>query len=146
VQVVVESWATPRTVLDVDLTTGERTVLKRQPVLGDFDPENYAERREWATASDGTLVPISVVHRVGVGPDGTNPGLVTAYGAYEISSDPYFSVARLSLLDRGVVYAVAHVRGGVELGRRWYDEGKLLTMTNSFTDTLACVHHLVATG
>ena len=93
--------------LDVDLTTGDRTVLKRQPVLGDFDPENYAERREWATASDGTRVPISVVHRVGVEPDGTNPGLVTAYGAYVDPSDPYFSVARLSLLDRGVVYAVA---------------------------------------
>jgi oligopeptidase B len=91
-------------------------------------------------------VPVSVVHRVGVEPDGTNPGLVTAYGAYEISSDPYFSVARLSLLDRGVVYAVAHVRGGGELGRRWYDEGKLLAKTNSFTDTLACVDHLVATG
>jgi oligopeptidase B len=146
VQVVVESWTTPRTVLDVDLTTGERTVLKRQPVLGDFDPGNYAERREWATASDGTLVPISVVHRVGVEPDGTNPGLVSAYGAYEISSDPYFSVARLSLLDRGVVYAVAHVRGGGEMGRRWYDDGKLLAKTNSFTDTLACVDHLVTSG
>lgn len=146
VQVVVESWVTPRSILDVDLHTGERTLLKRQPVLGDFDPANYAERREWATASDGTRVPISVVHRVGVENDGTNPGLVTAYGAYEISSDPYFSVARLSLLDRGVVYAVAHVRGGGELGRRWYDEGKLLAKTNSFTDTLACVDHLVATG
>ena len=73
VQVVVESWATPRSILDVDLHTGERTLLKRQPVLGDFDPANYAERREWATASDGTLVPVSVVHRVGVEPDGTNP-------------------------------------------------------------------------
>ncbi|HSF99028.1 MAG TPA: S9 family peptidase [Ornithinibacter sp.] len=146
VQVVVESWVTPRTVVDVDLATGERTVLKRQPVLGDFDAASYAERREWATASDGTRIPISVVHRVGVGPDGTNPGLVTAYGAYEISSDPYFSVARLSLLDRGVVYAVAHVRGGGEMGRRWYDDGKLLTKTNTFTDTLACVDHLVASG
>ena len=101
IQVVVESWATPRTVLDVDLATRERTLLKRQPVLGDFDAANYAEHREWATASDGTLVPVSVVRRVGVEADGTNPGVVTAYGSYEISSDPYFSVARLSLLDRG---------------------------------------------
>ena len=146
IQVVVESWATPRTVLDVDLATGERTLLKRQPVLGDFDPASYTERREWATASDGTLVPVSVVHRVGVEPDGTNPGLLTAYGAYEISSDPYFSVARLSLLDRGVVFAVAHVRGGGEMGRRWYDDGKLLAKPTTFTDTLSAVDHLVTTG
>jgi oligopeptidase B len=146
IQVVVESWATPRTVLDVDLATREGTVLKRQPVLGDFDAANYTEHREWATAPDGTLVPVSVVHRVEVGPDGTNPGVVTAYGSYEISSDPYFSVARLSLLDRGVVYAVAHVRGGGEMGRRWYDEGKLHSKPTTFTDTLAAVDHLVATG
>ena len=145
-QVVVESWATPRTVLDVDLATRERTLLKRQPVLGDFDVADYAERREWATASDGTLVPVSVVHRVGVEAGGGNPGVVTAYGSYEISSDPYFSVARLSLLDRGVVYAVAHVRGGGEMGRRWYDDGKLLAKTNTFTDTLAAVDHLVSAG
>ncbi len=143
IQVVVESWATPRTVLDVDLATGERTLLKRQPVLGDFDAANYTESREWVTTADGTRIPVSVVHRVGVAPDGTNPGLVTAYGAYEISSDPYFSVARLSLLDRGVVYAVAHVRGGGEMGRRWYDDGKLLAKPNTFSDTVACVDHLV---
>ncbi|HET9021372.1 MAG TPA: S9 family peptidase [Ornithinibacter sp.] len=146
IQVVVESWATPRTVLDVDLASRESTVLKRQPVLGDFDAANYTEHRVWATAPDGTRVPVSVVHRVGVEPDGTNPGVVTAYGSYEISSDPYFSVARLSLLDRGVVYAVAHVRGGGEMGRRWYDEGKLHSKPNTFTDTLAAVDHLVATG
>jgi len=146
IQVVVESWATPRTVLDVDLATRDRTLLKRQPVLGDFDVANYTEHREWATASDGTRVPVSVVHRVGLEADGTNPGVVTAYGSYEISSDPYFSVARLSLLDRGVVYAVAHVRGGGEMGRRWYDDGKLFSKTNTFTDTLAAVDHLVASG
>ena len=146
IQVVVESWATPRTVLDVDLATGERTLLKRQPVLGDFDAANYTESREWVTTADGARIPVSVVHRVGVEPDGTNPGLVTAYGAYEISSDPYFSVARLSLLDRGVVFAVAHVRGGGEMGRRWYDDGKLLAKPNTFSDTVACVDHLVASG
>lgn len=145
-QVVVESWTTPRSVLDVDLATRERTLLKQQPVLGDFDPARYAERREWATAPDGTRVPVSVVHRTGVAADGTNPGIVTAYGSYEISSDPYFSVARLSLLDRGVVFAVAHVRGGGEMGRRWYDDGKLRAKTNTFTDTLAAVDHLVAGG
>ncbi|MGL5928321.1 MAG: S9 family peptidase [Dermatophilaceae bacterium] len=146
VQIVVESWVTPRTVLDVDLLTREQTVLKQHPVLGGFDPSDYEESREWATAADGTRVPVSVVRRAGIRPDGTNPGLVTAYGAYEISSDPYFSVSRLSLLDRGVVYAVAHVRGGGELGRRWYDEGKLAAKPNSFTDTLACVDRLVEQG
>ncbi len=145
-QVVVESFTSPRTVLEVDLTTRERTVLKRQPVLGDFDESDYVERRLWATAADGVSVPISVVHRVGIEPDGSHPGLVTAYGAYEISSDPYFSVARLSLLDRGVVFAVAHVRGGGEMGRHWYDDGKLLAKRNTFTDTVACVAHLVDTG
>jgi oligopeptidase B len=146
VQVVLESWTTPRSVLDVDLATGDRTLLKQQPVLGGFDADDYVELREWATAADGTRVPVSVVHRRGVEPDGRNPGLISAYGSYEISSDPYFSVARLSLLDRGVVYAVAHVRGGGEMGRRWYDDGKLDSKPNTFSDTVACVDHLVARG
>ncbi|QKE84474.1 S9 family peptidase [Arthrobacter sp. NEB 688] len=146
VQVVVESWTTPRTVLDVDLATGERTELKRQPVLGGFDAADYEESREWASAPDGTQVPVSVVRRRGVVADGTNPGLLGAYGAYEISSDPYFSVARLGLLDRGVVFAVAHVRGGGEMGRRWYDEGKLLAKPNTFSDTVAAAEHLVSSG
>lgn len=146
IQVVVESWVTPRSVLDVDLATRERTLLKQQPVLGGFDPADYVELREWARAQDGTEVPVSVVHRHGVEPDGTNPGLLTAYGSYEISSDPYFSVARLSLLDRGVVFAVAHVRGGGEMGRRWYDDGKMLAKPNTFSDTVACADHLVERG
>lgn len=145
-QVVFESFVTPRTVLDLDLATGERTVLKTQPVLGDVDLADYVQRREWATASDGTLVPISVVHRADLGPDGTNPGLLTAYGAYEHSSDPYFSVARLSLLDRGVVHATAHVRGGGEMGRHWYDQGKLLAKPNTFSDTVACADRLIELG
>ncbi|HYN30533.1 MAG TPA: S9 family peptidase [Dermatophilaceae bacterium] len=145
-QVVHESFLTPRTVLDLDVVSGGRTVLKRQPVLGGYRPGDYVERREWVSARDGTRVPLSLVHRAGLGPDGSNPGLLTAYGAYEISSDPYFSVSRLSLLDRGVVFAVAHVRGGGEMGRRWYDEGKLLAKRNSFTDTLACAEHLLASG
>ncbi|MBR7744432.1 S9 family peptidase [Phycicoccus sp. BSK3Z-2] len=146
IQVVTESWTTPRTVLDVDLATGARTVLKRQPVLGDFDASDYLEHREWVRAQDGTEVPVSVVRRRGVEPDGTNPGLLSAYGAYEISSDPYFSVARLGLLDRGVVVAVAHVRGGGEMGRAWYDGGKMLAKANSFTDTVDVGRHLVERG
>jgi oligopeptidase B len=145
-QVVFESFVTPRTVLDLDLASGERTVLKQQPVLGDVDLSDYVQRREWATAADGTLVPISVVHRADLQPDGTHPGLLTAYGAYEHSSDPYFSVARLSLLDRGVVHATAHVRGGGEMGRHWYDQGKLLAKPNTFSDTVACAHRLVELG
>ncbi len=146
IQVVVESWTTPRTVLDVDLATRGRTELKRQPVLGGFDAADYVESREWVEVGDGARVPVSVVRRRGVEPDGSNPGLLTAYGAYEISSDPYFSVARLGLLDRGVVFAVAHVRGGGEMGRRWYDEGKLLAKATTFSDTVAVAAHLVDSG
>lgn len=141
-----ESYVTPRTVLQVDLATGERTVLKQQPVLGCFRAEDYEQHRVWASAPDGTLVPVSVVRRVGVRADGSAPGLLTAYGAYEISSDPYFSVARLSLLDRGVVYAVGHVRGGGEMGRHWYDGGKLLAKPTTFTDTVAVARALVDHG
>jgi oligopeptidase B len=146
IQVSYTSYVTPPTVLEVDLTTGERTVLKQQQVLGDFDPARYVQDRAWATSADGTLVPVSIVRRVGVEADGTAPGLLTAYGAYEISSDPYFSVARLSLLDRGVVFAVAHVRGGGEMGRHWYDDGKLLAKPHTFDDTIAAARLLIDDG
>jgi len=145
-QVVFESMVTPRTVMDYDFRTRELTVLKRQPVLGGYDPSQYEQRREWATAADGTKVPISLVHPAGATPDGTRPGMLAAYGSYELSSDPYFSVARLSLLERGFVYAIAHVRGGGELGRRWYDDGKLLQKKNTFTDFVDCADHLVDSG
>jgi oligopeptidase B len=145
-QLVFESMVTPRTIYDYDVRTRELHLLKRQPVLGDYDPAQYEQRREWATAADGTRVPISLVHPAGARPDGTHPGLLTAYGSYEISSDPYFSVARLSLLERGFVYAIAHVRGGGELGRTWYDEGKLTSKKNSFTDFVSCADHLVDAG
>ncbi|WP_406830352.1 S9 family peptidase [Pedococcus sp. KACC 23699] len=145
-QVVFESLVTPRTVFDYDLRTREYTLLKRQPVLGGYDPAQYEQRREWATAQDGTKVPISLVYPAGSVPDGSRPGLLTAYGSYEISSDPYFSVARLSLLQRGFVYAIAHVRGGGELGRAWYDQGKLTQKRATFTDFVACADHLVETG
>ncbi|MFD6178965.1 MULTISPECIES: S9 family peptidase [unclassified Isoptericola] len=147
------SFVTPATVLDVDLATGERHVRKQQPVLGGYDPADYAQRREWATAEDGTRVPISLVwRRDAVTLDGAGtraepaPLLLYGYGAYEASIDPYFSVPRLSLLDRGVVFAVAHVRGGGELGRHWYDDGKLAAKEHTFTDFVACGRHLVETG
>ncbi|MFE7407317.1 S9 family peptidase [Isoptericola sp. NPDC057559] len=147
------SFVTPATVLDVDLATGERHVRKRQPVLGGYDPADYVQRREWATAEDGTRVPISLVWRkdaVTLDGSGTRaepaPLLLYGYGAYETSIDPYFSVPRLSLLDRGVVFAVAHVRGGGELGRHWYDDGKLEHKAHTFSDFVACGRHLVESG
>ncbi|MGE9783995.1 S9 family peptidase [Janibacter sp. G368] len=145
IRVVHESWVSPRSVLDVVVATGEQTVLKRQPVVG-VDPADYEQQRTWATAPDGTQVPISLVMRRGVRPDGSNPGLLYGYGSYEISLDPYFSIARLSLLDRGVVYAVAHVRGGGELGRHWYDDGKMLAKRHTFTDFVAAAEHLHERG
>ncbi|HEV7172709.1 S9 family peptidase [Pedococcus sp.] len=146
VQVVYESMVTPRTVYDYDIASRELTLLKQQPVLGGYDPSAFEQRREWATAPDGTRVPLSIVFPAGLTPDGSHPGLVTAYGSYELSTDPYFSVSRLSLLQRGFVYAVAHVRGGGELGRAWYDQGKLLHKKNTFTDFVACADHLVERG
>jgi oligopeptidase B len=138
--------ATPSAVLQLDLRTGERTLLKQTPVLGGFDTAAYEQHREWATAEDGTRVPISVVVPAGAPRDGSTPFLLYGYGAYETSIDPYFTISRLSLLDRGMGFAIAHVRGGGELGRRWYDEGKLLHKRNTFTDFVACARHLAATG
>ena len=145
IRVVHESWVSPRSVLDLVVATGERTVLKRQPVLG-VDLADYEQQRTWATAPDGTRVPVSLVMRRGTVADGTHPGLLYGYGSYEISMDPYFSIARLSLLDRGVVWAVAHVRGGGELGRHWYDDGKMLAKRQTFTDFVAVAEHLHETG
>jgi oligopeptidase B len=121
-------------------------LLKRQPVLGGYDPARYRTERVWATADDGTRVPISLVYREDRAPDGRGPALLYGYGAYEHSLDPLFSSLRLSMLDRGFLYAIAHVRGGGELGRRWYEDGKLLHKTNTFTDFVACARHLVAEG
>jgi oligopeptidase B len=146
VQIVFESMVTPRTISDYDLVTGRYTLLKTQAVLGGYEASDYTQHRVWAAAPDGTQVPISMVHRRDVIPDGTAPGLIVGYGAYEICSDPYFSVARLSLLDRGFVYAIAHVRGGGEMGRHWYDTGKMEHKTNTFTDFVACADHLVSSG
>ncbi len=145
-QLVFESMVTPSTVYDYDVGTQQLDLLKRQQVRGGYDLNQLVQRREWAVAQDGTRVPISLVHKVGVESDGTAPGLLYGYGAYEHSYDPYFSVARLSLLDRGFVYAIAHVRGGGEMGRRWYEAGKLARKTNTFTDFVSCAAHLVDSG
>jgi len=138
------SMITPDSVYDVDLITRAMVLRKQKPVLGDFRPEDYEQFREWATAADGTRVPISVVARKGTPRNGTAPLLLYGYGSYEHSMDPYFSIARLSLLDRGVVYAIAHVRGGGEMGRRWYEDGKMLAKKNTFTDFVAAARALVA--
>ncbi len=141
-----QSMRTPSSVFSYDLGTRERTLLKQQAVLGGFDPAEYTTERLWATADDGVRVPISIVYRNGVARDGSAPALLYGYGSYEASMDPGFSSIRLSLLDRGFVYAIAHVRGGGEMGRHWYEDGKFLRKRNTFTDFIACARHLVADG
>lgn len=140
------SLVTPMSVYDYIVDTRELVLRKQQPVLGGFNPADYEQHREWATAPDGTRIPISLVCRAGTVRDGHRPTVLYGYGAYEFSLDPFFSVARLSLLDRGVVFAIAHVRGGGELGRSWYNHGKLAKKKNTFTDFVACAQHLVAAG
>jgi oligopeptidase B len=143
-RIAATSFLTPVRVYDLDLDSGERTLLREQPVLGDYRREDYVERRDWAIAEDGTRVPVSIVHRAGL--EFPAPTLLYGYGAYEMCEDPRFSIPRLSLLDRGMVFAVAHVRGGGELGRLWYERGKLLEKRNTFTDFIATARHLVDSG
>jgi oligopeptidase B len=145
------SMVTPNSVYDCEMATGELSLLRRQPVLArpdgrEYDPADYEQHREWATAGDGTRIPISLVCRKGAPRDGSAPCLLYGYGSYEISIDPGFSISRLSLLDRGFSFAIAHIRGGGEMGRRWYDEGKLLSKATTFTDFIACAEHLVSEG
>jgi oligopeptidase B len=136
----------PTSAYDYDVASRESTLVKQTPVLGGYDAAQYTSARLWATAPDGTQVPMSVVHRKDVPLDGTAPALLYGYGSYEMTVDPTFSSIRLSLLDRGFVFAIAHVRGGGELGRHWYEDGKLLHKRNSFTDFVACAEHLIASG
>jgi oligopeptidase B len=145
------SLVTPGSVYDCDVATGELTLLKQQPVLPGPDgaayrPADYEQHRLWATAEDGTKIPISLVCRKGTPRDGSSPFLLSGYGSYEISSDPSFSIPRISLLDRGFVCAIAHVRGGGEMGRSWYDNGKMLKKINTFTDFIASARYVVAEG
>lgn len=139
-----QSMKTPSSVIDFNMRTQEKTVLKEQQVLGGkFDKDNYTEERVWATATDGTKIPISMVYRKGIKKNGLNPVLQYAYGSYGSSMDPYFSSINLSLLDRGFIYAITHVRGGEDLGREWYENGKLLKKINTFTDFVDCSKFLI---
>jgi len=140
------SLTTPASVYDYDMATRERVLLKRQPVLGDFVVENYESVRLFVTADDGAKIPVSLVYRKGLERDGTNPCLLYGYGSYGASMDPRFSPHRLSLLDRGMVYAIAHIRGGQEMGRQWYDQGKFLEKRNSFDDFIAAGRALIDGG
>lgn len=140
------SLTTPQSTCDYDVGTRALTLKKRQPVLGGYDPDQYESAREWATADDGVRIPISLVWRRGTPRDGSARCLLYGYGAYEASMEPTFSIPRLSLLDRGCVYAIAHVRGGGELGRRWYEDGKLLHKHHTFSDFVACADHLAGAG
>ncbi len=140
-----QSLATPPSVIDFNMRTGEQVILKEQEVLGGkFNKENYHEERVWAFADAGTAVPISLVHRKGLLKSGENPVLLYAYGSYGVTMECHFSSTRLSLLDRGFVYAIAHVRGGEDLGRQWYEDGKLLKKKNTFTDFIACARFLIS--
>ena len=138
------SMTTPASIIEFNMFTKTQKVLKEQEVLGgSFDKDNYTEERLWATADDGTKIPMSIVYKKGLKKDSNNPLLQYSYGSYGSTVDPYFSSIRLSLLDRGFVYVIAHVRGGEYLGRNWYNDGKLLNKKNTFTDFIACSIHLI---
>ena len=139
-----ESFITPRSVFDYDVTTRERVLRKQQPVLGGYDSTQYVSERLHATAADGTRVPVSVVYRRDTPRDGSAPLLLYGYGSYGISVPVTFSSNRLSLLDRGVIYAIAHIRGGGELGKPWHDAGRLRKKLNTFTDFIHAAEHLIA--
>jgi oligopeptidase B len=140
------SLTTPNTIYEVNVKSGERKLLKRDPVLGGFNPDDYVTERQWATARDGTKIPVSLVYKKGFKKDGSAAMLQYAYGSYGSSTDPRFSIINVSLLDRGVVYAIAHIRGGQEMGRVWYDNGKLLNKINTFTDFIDVTRFLVKQG
>lgn len=140
------SLTTPSSVIDYNLRTREKTVMKEQEIVGGYEKTQYASKRLWAKAKDGTKVPMSVVYKKDLLNPKGNPLLLYGYGSYGITVDATFSSTRLSLLDRGFVFAIAHVRGGQYLGRNWYDSGKLMQKKNTFTDFIACAEHLIATG
>ena len=137
------SYTQPAQLFQYRIATGERTLLKEQEVPGGYNADEYEAYREWAIAKDGTQIPVSIVKRKDLATDNPRPALLYGYGSYEASMDPGFSVSRLSLLDRGMLYVVAHVRGGGEMGRLWYDEGKLMAKKNTFTDFIDVADHLI---
>ncbi len=137
------SLTTPNSVFDYNMKNKDMVLMKQDEVIGDFKPDNYEARRLYATAGDGTKIPLSIVYRKGIELDGSNPTLLYGYGSYGASMDPRFSPVRLSLLDRGFIYAIAHIRGGQEMGRHWYEDGKLLNKMNTFTDFNDCAQYLI---
>ncbi|HEX6224930.1 MAG TPA: S9 family peptidase, partial [Chryseolinea sp.] len=137
------SLATPTTIYDYNLRTREKKLLKQEEIVGGYNPAEYQTERLWAIAADGTKVPLSIVYKKGLKKDGNNPTLLYAYGSYGISTDPVFSMPRLSLLDRGFVFAIAHIRGGQEMGRQWYEDGKMFKKKNTFTDFIDCAQFLI---
>ncbi len=141
-----ESLVTPQSVFDYDIAAHTRVLLRQQPVLGGYDASQYRSDRLWAIASDGTQVPISIVYRLPLDRNGQRPMLLQGYGSYGVSEDVTFSSSRLSLLDRGFIYAVAHVRGGGEMGKAWHDGGKMMTKRNTFTDFIASADMLEHDG
>lgn len=140
------SLITPQSVFDYNMETNQRELKKQTEVLGGYDPSNYQSQWLMATATDGTKVPISIVYKRGINKDGNNPLLLTAYGAYGSSYPASFSSTRLTLLDRGIIFAIAHIRGGEEMGRQWYEQGKFLHKKNTFTDFIACAEYLISQG
>lgn len=142
---MIESLLTPDATWSYDLTSDEARMIKEKEAPN-YDRERYTQRRIFATAEDGTRIPVTLAYRADLKPDGTNAGLLYGYGSYEVPSDPYFAPALISLLDRGMVYAIAHVRGGGEMGRAWYEGGKLTKKKNTFTDFIACADELISSG
>ena len=137
------SLATPNSTFDYHLRTREKKLLKRDEIVGGYNPQDYEIERLWATTDDGTRVPMSIVYKKGLKKDGGNPTLLNAYGSYGYSNDPTFSISRLSLLDRGFVFAIAHIRGGQEMGRQWYEDGEMFKKKNTFTDFIDCAEFLI---
>jgi len=140
---IYSSLTTPQTTYDYNMSTEEKKLLKQEEVVGKFNPSDYTAERLWATADDGTSIPVSLVYKKGISKDSQNPCLLYGYGSYGASRDPFFSSTRLSLLNRGFVYAIAHIRGGSEMGRYWYEDGKLLQKKNTFTDFIDCAEYLI---
>ncbi|MES2646071.1 MAG: S9 family peptidase [Bacteroidota bacterium] len=139
-----QSMTTPPSTFDYNMLSGNKKLMKQQEIVGGYDPANYTTERLWATAADGTKIPVSLVYKNGFKKDGQQPLLLYSYGSYGISTDPSFSLARLSLLNRGFVFAIAHIRGGQEMGRQWYEDGKMFKKKNTFTDFIACADFLIA--
>jgi oligopeptidase B len=137
------SLTAPNSTYDYNMRTRERKLLKQQEVVGGYNPSDFVTERQWATADDGTLIPMSIVYKKGLEKNGNNPTLLYGYGSYGASMNPTFSITRLSLLNRGFVYAIAHIRGGQEMGRQWYEDGKMFKKKNTFTDFIDCAEYLV---